>query len=87
MNACLTTKANSCLQITVEQLFSPKKLAVLLVLVINTVSGCTVIDNSEGYYRDNPPRTHYGALLRLMTKQSDRPHGFIKRYIWFAEIV
>jgi hypothetical protein len=33
-----------------------KKIALFIILLISTVSGCSVLANSERFYRDNPPR-------------------------------
>jgi hypothetical protein len=32
-----------------------KKIALFIFLLITVVSGCSVISNSETFYRDNPP--------------------------------
>ena len=33
-----------------------KKIAVSIFLLVMTVSGCSVLANSERFYRDRPPR-------------------------------
>ena len=33
-----------------------KKIALAIFLLVTVVSGCSVLNNSEGFYRDRPPR-------------------------------
>jgi hypothetical protein len=36
-----------------------KKLVVFIILLVTAVSGCSVLANSERFYRDNPPKPIY----------------------------
>jgi hypothetical protein len=53
VNTTLLAPLSALLQ---DRNFFMKTVALLIFLLVITASGCSVLDNSERFYRDRPPR-------------------------------